>query len=506
MHVAVIETGGNQRYIFATNRVREQVGASELIHRVGTSWVKEALEKSKGVEVITSTSGKAVLRAAEAKPLEDLVWRITSRALAEAPGLHVNSIVRDIGSEALGAGVSAAYRVLPTWNPNAGRLAQQPALEVCTSSGGVGQRVVRIGDNDQVVSSEIVAKRAAFESGLSRMVPGATASDNLGALEERYGAERFAVVHADGNGLGRIFLNLHQITEDDDQYVSWSQLLSAFIEKRTKDALKNALDALGSSDNRPSVVPIVLGGDDVTLVCDARWGLAFTCAYLKAFEHAEIAAPIEPILRAAICAGLLGGDPKHPKLTASAGIAIVKPHHPFWAAYELAADLTTSAKTVKQKVKSFNGTAWPVSSLDVHVLLDSRTDGLGSIRAKMRVNGTFLCGGPWLIGTESAQIPPCDVKKNWWAAHQYQRLVDAVKVVSRDEEGRRSVPGSQLHTLRTALTRSRNDAEETYRPMLSTYRDMAALGFNDESTNEVSVYDADGATLVLDALALEGLM
>lgn len=502
MFVAAIETASNQRYIFATNRLREQVGGSELIHRVGTTWIREAAATVDGVRVLQSTSGKAVLLAEFREPLDDLIWRVTSRALAEAPGLAVHAGVHDGRNQSLGAAVTAAFGALPTWDANSGRNLQLPPLEVCSSSGGPGQVVVRIGESDRVVSGEVAAKRVASDAGFQRMM-GTQRTHDLSTLEEQFGAERLAVIHADGNGLGRLFLNLHSITDGDDEFAEWTTALSEGVATCTRIALDAALAALPrDARGRVPLVPIVVGGDDVTVVCDARAALDFTEQYLRSFRDAtREAADISHILAAAVSAGLLGENQSMPCLSASAGVAVVKPHFPFWSAYELAAGLAASAKTVQRRVPSPNGAPAPICALDVHVMLDSRTDGLEPIRSRMELSDSHLWGGPWLVGDDQTAVET-GLNGAWIQEHQLERLrAAAQKVAERDTEGRRVLPSSQVYRLRSALVASRAAAEEQYRRLCTRYGvHTRALGNGD------SVYHSDGGTLVLDAIALEGLM
>src|SRR5690606_5681066 len=73
--------------------------------------------------------------------------------------------------------------------------------------------------------------------------------------------------------------------------------------------------------------PILLGGDDLTFLCDGRVALALTEAALKAFE-AEV--------------------PSLGRVTACAGVAIVPAHAPFAQAYALAEALCRHAKRRRQ--------------------------------------------------------------------------------------------------------------------------------------------------------------
>ncbi|WP_396911946.1 hypothetical protein [Mycolicibacterium sp.] len=107
VHAVVIGTSGNQRYIFSSNKRRENVGASYLITRVEESWLDDALLEVTGstdrdrridehpVEVITANAGGITALVKDREDGVRLVTAVTVRALREAPGLDVCGVVGD---------------------------------------------------------------------------------------------------------------------------------------------------------------------------------------------------------------------------------------------------------------------------------------------------------------------------------------------------------------------------------------------------------------------------
>ncbi|HEX4606989.1 MAG TPA: hypothetical protein VH092_02170 [Urbifossiella sp.] len=91
-YLALLETSGNQGYIFDTNKLRENVGASQLTHASCDAWVRAALgPKLKDHEVLL-TSGKAYLRFDAEDDARRLIRAVTTKALTDAPGLDLGGV------------------------------------------------------------------------------------------------------------------------------------------------------------------------------------------------------------------------------------------------------------------------------------------------------------------------------------------------------------------------------------------------------------------------------
>jgi hypothetical protein len=171
-----------------------------------------------------------------------------------------------------------------------------------------------------------------------------------------------AVVHLDGNRIGaRItqWLGAQRGRPDEEVWRRFGELsadldalattaMERVMERvarsmeKTEDedfALRGALPELSFTLQRAQadvalgdeaglclpVWPVLVGGDDVTFVCDGRIALDLTVTALAAFEETTIR--------------------ELKQVTGSAGVAIVRSHAPFARAYELSEALCRSAKT-----------------------------------------------------------------------------------------------------------------------------------------------------------------
>ncbi len=466
MNLVLIETTANQEFIFAANKLRENVGASELTARVGTLFVLEAVQAVGGtippdnsdptsypaisdqnpVEVILAVSGKALLLVRDAKIGRQIVHSVTLQALREAPGLDVRGVVsRDFECETtllhpLIGELHREFEGVRSRLPGpAARFQRLPTIAECASSGLPAQRVATphdglSKDECREYSAQTFAKlqvrkqwKNRLDSILTRHDSNANLPDATTDLEE-LGCDWLAIVHADGNGLGQVFLNFDREanTTGTRDYIHKLRSFSLALDNCTEKAFCRSLAVLRPKWNFAPIVPLVLGGDDLTVVCDGRQALQFTKKFIVCFEEETRKHPaINSILKNGV--------------TSSAGVAIVKPRFPFFAGYQLAKELSKSAKGLK-----------PRSAIDYHIHYDSSGPDLEHIRRELTIGSARLIARPYAVRPESA--PP---HRSW---SDLQRRIDAV-LAQDEEEQRRLLPNSMLHEMRMSLYLGQDAAE-----------------------------------------------
>ena len=491
--LVAFETEGNQRYIFATNRLRENVGASEHIHRLGAvvaQGVRELdgpdllgnmaasreidvvallspsrnppIEQGKAFfEVITVGSGQALVLARGVAEGRKLVAHVTGTFLERAPGLVVRGSVVELGDEPLHRCLRRAVRRRSEIAARAPapelRFTRLPIVADCRYSGYPAMTIdpAAEGGEGAAVSASSLAKSRAAADALERLRrqlgdSGRLLPRNVTKLEEGLRGRRgeatwLGLVHADGNGLGQVFLDFHHLAgatapEDRRRYVDTLRRFSAGIDLVAASAFRVAarrlLEHQGPEDEALPLLPLIVGGDDLTVLLDGRQALAFAHDYLAALLRwpegldraleAAVSTVREVLGRAAERHG------RRAELTACAGVAVVKPHYPFHAAYELAEDLLRSAKRHK-----------PESALDFQVLYDSTDARLAAVRGRLHRSlpdprSLRLHARPYTLG-------------------EFGRFLGRLQQIR--ERGERAIPRSVLARLREAVTQGKEVAD-----------------------------------------------
>jgi hypothetical protein len=424
-----LDTTGIQDYIFGTNRLAEQIGASELVARATGEWAFRFLPRPNNsraagggppdldpnlriedgalaAEVLYAGGGNLVALFREPAAARAYLGQLSRRVICEASGLHLVAATRSFAweGEALAVAVGSLLATL------AERKRASPAsypllgLGVSAACQSTGLPAVGVfapggadsGDSPRLASAETLAKlappvreaaqerlRAALALGDEWVVPQRT--DELGRTE---GTEsHVAVIHADGNGMGRRLRAIaarYPSPAANRRYIEAVRAFSNALTSAARDAQRDVVQRLISwLRARPSgdpfaraalavpgqpgrarlpLRPLIFGGDDLTLLADARLGLALAVEYLRRFEA-------------------LGKNLPEGAATAAAGIAFVRTHYPLARAYQLAGELTKSAKRFRRDLQD-QGRASDVSTLDWHVALGGLAGDLKEIRRR----------------------------------------------------------------------------------------------------------------------------
>jgi hypothetical protein len=403
-----------QGYIFGSNNLQQNLGASELVTQATRRWIFEVLRDDLklphngvktndwldyaildkkdvahelAVEVIYAGGGNAALLFAKDDDCRKFVRQWTRRVFEEARGLQpvVKSTPIDWTKDVLKDKLENLRHDLYDGKVNTTPAAPLLGLGVTAACVFTGLPATKVED-DQLISTEakhkIKVRKEADERLRKVLLEDEQIKKLLGEkkinLEFVYNFDEFgtrdefsymAVIHADGNRMGeRIKTRLNQFDtprQNDACVIAWRN-----FSKQLQDAAKQALQKtvaqlliIGECDADECLPfrPIVFGGDDVTFVSDGRLGLSLASAYLQEFTKQKLA----------------DGEPA----SARAGVAIMKSHFPFSRSYELADRLCDSAKERREKLRHDHGVVDAVT-MDWHFSTTGIVSDLEEIRQR----------------------------------------------------------------------------------------------------------------------------
>jgi len=427
-YLVMLQTNSNQPFIFSSPRLREQIGASFEITLL-SRWVKEEAEKllkQKPLPTsfwVSDSSGKVIVRFTDD---EGGPKNLAKQLFIEATS---NTVDADDLQEL--DRVFLEYSL--NRRPAAARFPQFPFLErgsdsalpASTSLGtlefsqeslqaynfdessplSLPSRVKRaFASRSRKQQVDDVKERLAKQGKELKQEPQLDPAKLAAAFQDGEEFENaknmlssVGVVHIDGNGVGAIMRDLgcaHRAvqkfgvsTTSDEETTEESKGLQSFImevNRRLDNVVKDAI-ALSwydvqelTPDTVVPIVPVLVGGDDVTVYTDGRYAIPFAEAYIHHYERLTKDDDLLSVL-AIVAGGKKTDAPERDQfeiddyiiqnpgpLTASAGVAIVGRNFPFHIAYDLVEELVSRGKKLGKKP----GTV-PCSTINFHVLRDA---------------------------------------------------------------------------------------------------------------------------------------
>ena len=401
---------GIQDFIFKTNKLAEIIGASELVESICTDKFYEVAGiKETNSNILMAAAGNIKYIFSNEEDCKKFVRHFPKIVMEMAPGITISqAVVMMVGDYPSYAEIEGLELKLKTQRNRISVPYERGymALERARRTGGIAfSEITDRKGNTQIVDEATDKKLARVK--YKKDCDGEQANEKLfyklSGLENVKNREIafditditnsgknswVAVIHADGNGLGNILQKYGSEITDNEEFREFSILIQKSTEKACQDAFKKIEK---QEKFRYPVRPIVIGGDDVTIIIRADLALDFTVEFLKSFE-----ANTKENFKQLKTSALHGG------LTACAGIAYIKEAYPLHYALDLAESLCKDAKKMVKNNVPLREDGMPKSSLAIFRVQDSFVENLEDMKERTlkTENGIRYDYGPYLIQDE----------------------------------------------------------------------------------------------------------
>jgi len=304
---------GIQEFIFATNQLQEIVGASEIVKSVAKEFENISGYKEGHKHILVNAAGniKAIFDSYDA--CQEVVLEFGKRIQQMAYGITISQAVVEIEGNPTQEKIDALEKNLKIQR-NKPKIPLDLGINIMKLNPKTSRASIS-NNQDMATYQKLKANKKFYEDN-----PHLTEFKNFSYMKN--GKGKIAIIHIDGNGLGKLIPKL-------------GSKLSSFsiaLDRATKKAVKE------SKKDYMYIREVIVGGDDVTVICNANDALEFTQNFLQNFE--DNTKTIEE----------LNGITN--KLTACAGIAYCNEKYPFHYAVDLAEALCGVAKNHSEREDS----------------------------------------------------------------------------------------------------------------------------------------------------------
>lgn len=400
MFLTIYDISGIQKFIFATGKLKEQVGGSNIVHKIMYETLPSLLndkgvvdedwrepdynpfdfsKKTKKGNVVYIGGGNAMAvfedEAAMKQVTRDMqkeVYKLTAGNIRlcyayievsdenQKYGEVYNTLMRNM----------AEFKQTHSAVSSAGGFAIN-ALDVNT-----GEPLIRF-SNGKVLAASINSKLENADDNNLLVVDNINFTKHFEEHRKEDNKSFVAVTHIDGNSMGKSiqkFIESLDGKAESNIKTSLSQmkLFSQEIDNLYKEALsKTVVEIYKDQEKEVAFRPVIRDGDDITFIIEAKKAFQFVKTYMKKLSEEIELEEKYPIMT--------GGEMK---VSAGAGIAFVHDKFPFDVAYDYAEQLCKSAKTKLKELSGDEKIPESTSCLDFQVIRSGMGDNIAEYREK----------------------------------------------------------------------------------------------------------------------------
>lgn len=505
-----------QSFILQSDKLRDMVGGSELVAQLCGRFLVDSLKavgvSDPGSAIIANAAGWARLKFDEESQAKEFACHWPLMVSRYAPGLRLVQTLLPIQGSLPDVMQQAMDQLRAERNCNQVSLPEiGPLIERSPRTGLAANSAPFDKKADKPVPLDLQTMRkrdyAKTQSSLTTRILSTLPHDVWPYEIEEIASDTsayVAVIHADGNDLGSILMRIREhLCSNPGSAAAVYRELSECIDRITVCAVQEAAEAVLVPDYQArkkkkaevkiAARPIVLGGDDLTIIVRADLAVPFTVTFLEAFErHSQE--------QLAVFRNTIKDFPE--LLTACAGIAFVKKSYPFAAAYHMAetlCDYTKKQAKADRDARKQADKHLPVpSSFTWHRITSSMTGGYADVqRQELTGRGLFkdrpvrFWFGPYAVGSQAGGLP---------LLTNIQRLSKTIS----------TLPGGSIRTLISTLHTDPITARKDYERVLEVAEPKKSAIFRsylEQLTGqpENPLVNADAHTPLADAYLLAEL-